>query len=174
MSAIASQITSLTIVCSTVYLDVDQRKHQNSASLAFVRGIHRRPVNSPHKWPVTRKMFPFDDVIMCYSKWWQMDAFVIMAVLLYAKRTYKSTLILLITENLGMTCNNCHDNFHRIICTCMYEYVLVVISCKFNQNRVFCFSCDIEQNRHKKEIKKNKFVFKWCRCNNSLLNPSSG
>ena len=41
-----------------------QRKHQSSASLAFVRGIHRVPVNSPHKWPVTRKMFPFDDVIM--------------------------------------------------------------------------------------------------------------
>ena len=39
-------------------------KHQSSASLAFVRGIHRSPVNSPHKWPVTRKMFPFDDVIM--------------------------------------------------------------------------------------------------------------
>ena len=61
---IASQITSLTIVYSTVYSDADQRKHQSSASLAFVRGIHRRPVNSPHKWPVTRKMFPFDDVIM--------------------------------------------------------------------------------------------------------------
>ena len=46
MGAIASQITSLTIVFSTVYLDTDQRKHQSSASLAFVRGIHRRPVNS--------------------------------------------------------------------------------------------------------------------------------
>ena len=64
MSAIASQITSLTIVFSTVYLDSDQRKYQSSASLAFVRGIHRKPVNSPHKWPVTRKMFSFDDVIM--------------------------------------------------------------------------------------------------------------
>ena len=64
MGAIASQITSLTIVYSTVYSDADQRKHQSSASLAFVRGIHRGPVNSPHKWPVTRKMFPFDDVIM--------------------------------------------------------------------------------------------------------------
>ena len=64
MSAIASQITSLTIVYSIVYSDADQRKHQSSASLAFVRGIHRGPVNSPHKWPVTRKMFPFDDVIM--------------------------------------------------------------------------------------------------------------
>ena len=64
MGAISSQITSLTIVFSTVYLDTDQRKHQSSASRAFVRGIHRRPVDSPHKWPVTRKMFPFDDVIM--------------------------------------------------------------------------------------------------------------
>ena len=64
MGAIASQITSLTIVYSTVYSDADQRKHQSSASLAFLQGIHRGPVNSPHKWPVTRKMFPFDDVIM--------------------------------------------------------------------------------------------------------------
>ena len=64
MGAIASQITSLTIVFSTVYSDADQRKYQSSASLAFVQGIHRGPVNSPHKWPVTRKMFPFDDVIM--------------------------------------------------------------------------------------------------------------
>ena len=64
MGTIASQITSLAIVYSTVHSGADQRKHQSSASLAFVRGIHRRPVNSPHKWPVTRKMFPFDDVIM--------------------------------------------------------------------------------------------------------------
>ena len=64
MTAIASQITSLTIVYSTVYSGAHQRKHQSSASLAFVRGIHRGPVNSPHKWPATRKMFPFDDVIM--------------------------------------------------------------------------------------------------------------
>ena len=64
MSAMASKITSLTIVYSTVYSDGDQRKHQSSASLAFVRGIHRWPVNSPHKGPVTRKMFPFDDVSM--------------------------------------------------------------------------------------------------------------
>ena len=64
MGAIASQITSLTIVYSTVHLDADLRKRQSSASLAFVRGIHRWPVNSPHKWPVTRKMISFDDVIM--------------------------------------------------------------------------------------------------------------
>ena len=59
MGAVASQITSLAIVYSTVYSDADQRKHQSSASLAFVG-----QVNSPHKWPVTWKMFPFDDVIM--------------------------------------------------------------------------------------------------------------
>ena len=64
MGTVASQITSLTIVYSTVYSDADQRKHQSFASLAFVRGIHRGPVNSPHKWPVTWKMFPFDDVVM--------------------------------------------------------------------------------------------------------------
>ena len=59
----ASQITSQNIVYSTVYSDVDQCKHQSPASLASVRGIHRRSVNSLHKWPVTRKMFPFDDII---------------------------------------------------------------------------------------------------------------
>ena len=64
MGGIASVITSLTLVYSIVYSDADQRKNQSSASLAFVRRIHRGPVNSPHKWPVTRKMFPFDDVIM--------------------------------------------------------------------------------------------------------------
>ena len=60
----ASQITSLTTVYLTVYLGADQRKHQSSAPLAFVWGIHQWPVNSPNKWPVTRKMFPFGDVIM--------------------------------------------------------------------------------------------------------------
>ena len=64
MGAMASQITSLMIVYSTVYSGADQRKHQSSASLAFVRGIHRWPVNSLHKWPVMQKMFPFDEVIM--------------------------------------------------------------------------------------------------------------
>ena len=71
MGAIASQITSLTVVYSIVYWDADQRKHQSSASLAFVRGIHRGPVNSPHKWPVTRKMFLFDDVIISSEFRWK-------------------------------------------------------------------------------------------------------
>ena len=67
MSATASQITGLMIVYSMVYAGLDQRKHQSSASLAFVRGIHRWPVTSPRKGPVTPKMFPFDDVIMLWQ-----------------------------------------------------------------------------------------------------------
>ena len=69
MTTMASQITSLTIVYSTVYSDADHWKHQSFASLAFVRaGNSPGPVNSPHEGPVTRKMFPFDDVIMnCMS-----------------------------------------------------------------------------------------------------------
>ena len=75
MGGTASQITSLAIVYSTVYTGAGQRKHQSSTSLAFERGIHRWPVNSLHKWPVTRKIFPFDDVIMiCVKIFIQEDA----------------------------------------------------------------------------------------------------
>ena len=64
ISATTSQITCVKTVYLIVCSGADQRQHQSSASLAFVLGIHRWPVNSPHKGPVTRKMFPFDDVIM--------------------------------------------------------------------------------------------------------------
>ena len=64
MGMMASQITSLKIVFSAVYSDADQRKHQSSVSLAFVQGIHRGPLNSPHKWPVTRNV----------SVWWRHHA----------------------------------------------------------------------------------------------------
>ena len=64
IGAMASQITRLPTIYSTVYSGTDQGKHQSSTSLAFVRGIHRSQVNSPHKGPVTRKIFPYDDVIM--------------------------------------------------------------------------------------------------------------
>ena len=76
MCAIASQITSLTIVYSTVYSGANERKHESSTSRAFVWGVHRSSVNSPHKWPVTRKTFPFDDVIIVFRwtvadlPWW--------------------------------------------------------------------------------------------------------
>ena len=63
----ASQITSITIVYSTVYSRRRSKKASKlRASLAFVWGIHWSPVNSPHKGQVTRKMFPFDDVIMSF------------------------------------------------------------------------------------------------------------
>ena len=65
MGAMASQITGVSIVCSTLCSGADQRKHQSSTQLAFVRGNHRWPVDSPHKGPVPRKMFPFDDFIKC-------------------------------------------------------------------------------------------------------------
>ena len=64
MTGMASQISGVSIVFSAVCSGTDQRKHHSSASVAFVRGIHRGPVISPRTRPVTRKMFPFDDVIM--------------------------------------------------------------------------------------------------------------
>ena len=64
MGAMASRITSLTIVYSTVHSSAVKKNTKVSASLAFVWGIHRSPVISPHKGPATRKMFPFGDVIM--------------------------------------------------------------------------------------------------------------
>ena len=74
MDVRASLITSRAIVYSTGYSGADQRKHQSSASLAFVRGVHRSPVNSPHNEPVTRKMFPSDDVIMAL---WFLNYFIV-------------------------------------------------------------------------------------------------
>ena len=64
MSLMASQITGVSIVCTTLSSGTDQRKHQSFASLAFVTRIHQWQMNSPHKGPVMRKIFPFDDVIM--------------------------------------------------------------------------------------------------------------
>ena len=73
----AFQITGVLIVYSTVYSGANQRKHHSSASLAFVRGIHRWSVDSPHKGPVTRKMFPFDDVIMDTTLCFNMHRYII-------------------------------------------------------------------------------------------------
>ena len=91
MGAMGSQIGSLTIVYSTVHSGADKKKHQSPASLAFVQGIHRWPVNSPHKWPVTRKMFTFDDVIILGRR--EINCFVtaIMNVTRIGVYTVKST-----------------------------------------------------------------------------------
>ena len=86
MGAMAPRITSLTIVYGA-----DERKHQSSVSLAFVPGIRRWPVNSPHKWTVTRKLFPFDDVTMgkWQWQWWQISG-----VTIFSSSVYVMTLIL--------------------------------------------------------------------------------
>ena len=68
MSPITSQITRITSVYSTGCSGTDKKRHQRTLSLAFVRGIHRWPVNSLHKGPVTWKGFPFHDVIMEWGK----------------------------------------------------------------------------------------------------------
>ena len=65
MGTVASEITSLTIVYLTVYSGTDQRKHQSSASLAFVQGIRRSPVNSSPK-----KLSNAENV----SIWWRHNA----------------------------------------------------------------------------------------------------
>ena len=66
MSAMASQIPRVSIVYSTICSGADKRKHQSSALLAFVRGIHRWLMNFLHKGPVTQKMFPIYDVMMLF------------------------------------------------------------------------------------------------------------
>ena len=63
MSAMTSQITRVSIIFSTVCSGTDQRKYQSYKPLAFVREIHRWREFYPKRGPVTRKMFPFDDVI---------------------------------------------------------------------------------------------------------------
>ena len=81
----ASQITGVSIICSTACTGTDQRKHQSCATLAFVRGVQRWPVNSSHERPITRKLFPFDDVIMLLlSKVVCVDSALCLYVYIYA------------------------------------------------------------------------------------------
>ena len=87
MRPMASQITSVWIVYSTIRSDANQRKHLSPASLAFVRGIHWWPVNSPHKGPVTRKTFPFDDVIIAIrQRSWRFSKTPVYIYILYIHR----------------------------------------------------------------------------------------
>ena len=87
-NAMASQLTGVLIVCPNVRSGTDQRKHQSSASLAFVRGIHRWRVYSPHKGPVTRKTFPFYDIIMSIDV--DIDSFFLARMWLPKKKTKKN------------------------------------------------------------------------------------
>ena len=129
MSDIASQITSLAIVYSTVYSDSDQRKLQSPASLAFVRGICRWPVNSPHKGPVTRKMFAFDDVIMWFEY----------GVLFLSETIYKAvssllTLAQLLIRHIYVSKYHTHpyihfENLQKMIKTIQFIPPIILFSC---------------------------------------------
>ena len=75
VGVMVSQISGVSIVYSKVCSRADQINHQSSASLAFGRGIHRRRVNPPHKGPVTRNMFPFDDIIIIHASGFKLHLF---------------------------------------------------------------------------------------------------
>ena len=140
MSTMASRITNLTIVYSIVYSGADRRKHQSSASLAFMRGVHLWPVNSLHKGPVTRKMFPFDDVIMglmllCLLGWYT-EAETKLPT--FCRRHFQSKLIFMqdncciftmMIKLIGMFIVKCvidmSDVFRNIICTFL---VLLIVT----------------------------------------------
>ena len=74
MSSMTSQINGVSSVWLTICSGADHRNHKSSVSLEFLKGIHRWLMDSPHKGPVMRRIFPFDDVIMqfCHNdviKW---------------------------------------------------------------------------------------------------------
>ena len=66
MGAMVSEITSLTIVFWTVYSGADQRKYQSSRVTGLCAGNSPVTGEFPHKRPVMRNIFPFDDVIMWF------------------------------------------------------------------------------------------------------------
>ena len=125
-----------TIVYSTVYSCKDQRKHESSASLAFVRGIHRWPVNSPHKWPVTGKLFPFDDVSM---RW--------MCCVAPPAITSTRNAGLLSGENMCLAGLLFHKYkplyLHSFIATHPTNSVQVNFAIKFSENLHIAYSCSV-------------------------------
>ena len=89
-------------------LGADERKHQSSTSLAFVRGIHRSPGNFPYKGPVTQKMFPFDDVIMLMSgETCNKEYFMVFSVL------FDRNIIDRLVEMLSITTNIYKTSYHN-------------------------------------------------------------
>ena len=108
MRVMVSQVTGISIVCSAICSGADQRKHHSSALLVFVTGIHRSLENSLHKGPVTWKMFPFDDVIMC-SRYHSQNSF--------ENYTSETTATYCSSENLTFSCNiyHCWDIIYLLI-----------------------------------------------------------
>ena len=85
MMSAKSQITTLATVYSTVCSGADQRKHQSSASLAFVRGFRRWPVNSPHKEPVT---LSFDHVFILFVTPYRFNFVTIHPISIHSAQNY--------------------------------------------------------------------------------------
>ena len=138
MGAIASQITSLTIIYSIVYSDGDQRKHQSSASLAFVRGIHRGPMNYPHKWPVTRNIV---------SIWWRHHAsfeglshkvtwLSIDSSVLHSLKSISRSMITSIYK-----CINAGIPFHRLFNYIGWKEILFFFKTVCSQNKSYHIKC---------------------------------
>ena len=134
MSATVSQITDLSIVCSIVCSGADQRKHQSSASLAFMSGIQQSPVDSTHKGPETPKKFPLDDVIMrlydkqnidIYRKW--------------GNRTRFGQLDDIYRMPWYFAC----QLFNYLLCTLDYTFLVLKIYCYVSASRLFQESYDI-------------------------------
>ena len=97
MSAMVLQITVVSIVYSTVCSGADQRKHQSFALLAFVRGIHWWPVDSPYKGPVTRKCF-----YLMTSKFGQCPTFVVVSPYRYRVITTTSCTMTVLCHNFRL------------------------------------------------------------------------
>ena len=130
MSLMASQITSLGIVYFTVYSGADQRKHQCSASLAFERRIHRGPVNSTHERPVTRKMFPFDDVIMLAA--WSINPFICRQLLSHKLSNKQLPLVSRGARALNAICPNIKTSsiLYKRCSVLIFNMLLEIIRCE--------------------------------------------
>ena len=146
MSAMASQITSLSIVYSSAYSDTDESKYQSSAPLAFARGIHGWPVNSPHKGPVTRKMFPFGDVIMNSGIY-----FFISLLFIYTMKSPKLTILVYFwLEASDAFSLRCKEIRHAVI----YEVIAVGTAFRLDIPEVpnTAITAELRSNYNGKEI----------------------
>ena len=159
------------IVYSTVYSGADQSKHQSSASLAFVWGIHRGQVNSPHKLPVTRKMFPFDDIIMKSTTvvWYHKFHVSHSTTLTGQRQTRKSVSLICSHINsdkiaLGHTDYCCHFQFIYIWNTLYYIEHFIYSQCQvvdmvlyyglwsFKISKIFAISTFLDTYYHCKNL----------------------
>ena len=107
MGPIASQITSLTIVNSIVYSGADQRKHQSSASLAFVWGIHR------DRWiPRTKGQLRGKCFHLMTSSWFAVVSRLLGMLQIHGSSKMPNTLVPPASLQL---CNNCARG-HHLLC----------------------------------------------------------